>query len=64
MENEIEVFGMMDEPGWLEPRKTWERHLGKVKRLPLNALEREPMIETAELVIKKHRDREAKARRE
>lgn len=45
---EMEIHGMIDSPGRFDSVEKWERHLEMVKRLPMDALEREPMIRRAE----------------
>jgi hypothetical protein len=47
----MKIYTMMDEPGRFGPLKDWEGYLERVKRLPLDALERESALRVALEVI-------------
>ncbi len=42
---------MLDAPGPLDSLEVWEHYLAKVKTLPDDAIEREPMVRCAEEMI-------------
>jgi hypothetical protein len=63
MEEEMEIYGMMDEPARFGSVEEWEQFLERVKRLPLDALEREPMIRRAQRVIEDIRRHKTSASR-